>query len=244
MPHIGFDRAASYYDDTRGFADGVAERIRDAILAHTGSSPDTRFLELGVGTGRIALPFIRGGYNFTGVDISQPMMDQLMHKLATREDAPAQRYMLLQADITSLPVADGCYDVAIAVHVLHLVDGWQQALLEARRVLRKPGGWLFIARNEHRDQDDTSAHRMVNRQWETILQDLGVDRASLRPGVTGASGKGPDEAIETYLHVLGAETEQLVLVEHREYARLRTRNGTTSHRSSVFGRLAAARRCT
>ena len=139
-----------------------------------------------------------------------------MNKLATGEDAPAQRYMLLQADITSLPVADGCYDVAIAVHVLHLVDGWQQALLEARRVLRKPGGWLFIARNEHRDQDDTSAHRMVNRQWETILQDLGVDRASLRPGVTGASGKGPDEAIETYLHVLGAETERLVLVEHRE----------------------------
>ena len=42
MAHIGFDRAASYYDDTRGFAEGVAERIHDAILAYTGSSPDTR----------------------------------------------------------------------------------------------------------------------------------------------------------------------------------------------------------
>ena len=47
MSPVSFDRAAEYYDTTRGYADGSAERIRDAIVAYTAAGRDTRFLELG-----------------------------------------------------------------------------------------------------------------------------------------------------------------------------------------------------
>jgi len=47
MPGISFDRAAEYYDNTRGFPEGVAEQIRAAIVNYTGANFDTRFLELG-----------------------------------------------------------------------------------------------------------------------------------------------------------------------------------------------------
>jgi ubiquinone/menaquinone biosynthesis C-methylase UbiE len=214
VPSIAFDRAAEYYDSTRGFGPGVAECIRDAIVAYTGAGTQTRFLELGVGTGRIALPFIRAGYDYTGVDLSQPMMDQLALKLADDPHAQAYHYRLLRADITDLPFADASFDVAITVHVLHLVDGWQRALQEARRVLRTPGGWLLIARDAPADMATPSATRQVNAQWSAILKELGASRDLLLPGIKQSNRMHSDELLEAYLRELGAQTQVVTLAEH------------------------------
>jgi ubiquinone/menaquinone biosynthesis C-methylase UbiE len=82
MTSVSFDQAVSHYDETRGLALGVAEQIRDAIVQFTQVQTATaRLLELGVGTGRIALPFIEAGYDYIGVDISLAMMDQLKQKV-------------------------------------------------------------------------------------------------------------------------------------------------------------------
>src|SRR5215210_1189610 len=98
MPGVSFDRAAEYYDATRGYHTGSDARIRDAIVALTRSGPATRLLELGVGTGRIALPFIRAGYDYTGVDISLAMMDRLVAKLADDPGKVGYRFQLHQGD--------------------------------------------------------------------------------------------------------------------------------------------------
>lgn len=188
--------------------------MRDAIVAATHATPQTRFLELGVGSGRIALPFIRAGYDYTGVDLSQPMMDQLTRKLAAEPASQAHHYHLQQADVTQLPFADDSFDVAIAVHVLHLVDGWQQALREARRVLRTPGGQLLIAYETHASEGESSARHSVNAEWGRILRDLGVKREELAPGIRPSSHQHTNEALIDYLHELGARTEDLTLLEH------------------------------
>ena len=53
---VAFDRAAGYYDNTRGFPAGVEGEI-GALMAQAGDlSSASRVLEIGVGTGRIALP--------------------------------------------------------------------------------------------------------------------------------------------------------------------------------------------
>jgi ubiquinone/menaquinone biosynthesis C-methylase UbiE len=224
MPHIAFDRAACYYDATRALSAGVAEALRDAILAHTGAGPAARILELGAGTGRIALPFIQAGYNFTGVDLARPMLDQMAAKLSgavgpthpgAAGRAPSQP-LLVQADVTRLPLPSRTYDVAFAVHVLHLVDGWQAAVREAQRVLRAPGGWLLIARDERADADDASSRALVDDQWHRILEHLGVDWRSLRPGLRAWDGERPDAILEAYLRGLGARTECFTLLDHRE----------------------------
>jgi ubiquinone/menaquinone biosynthesis C-methylase UbiE len=210
MPSIVFDQAAEYYDSTRGYPEGVPERIRDAIVATTEASEETRFLELGVGTGRIALPFIRAGYDFTGVDLSQPMMEQISRKLAADSQADNYRYRLLEADITHLPFDDDSFDVAMAVHVLHLVDGWQQAIREAYRVLRKPGGELLLGQDAAIEDAPPSAQRLVNARWDAILAELGVERDRLVPGAPGSRAA----VIEPFLHELGAQTRSVTLVEH------------------------------
>jgi ubiquinone/menaquinone biosynthesis C-methylase UbiE len=53
---INFDRAASYYDETRGFPAGVEEQVGAFIAQSVNLDANSRVLEVGVGTGRIALP--------------------------------------------------------------------------------------------------------------------------------------------------------------------------------------------
>ena len=54
---------------------------------------------------------------------------------------------LHQTNITGLPFEAARFDVIIAVHVLHLVEAWQRAIREARRVLRPSGEAIFMAYN-------------------------------------------------------------------------------------------------
>lgn len=214
MPGIAFDQAADYYDQTRGFREGVAEQIRNAIVAYTEASLSTRFLELGVGTGRIALPFILGGYNFTGIDLSQPMMDRIESKLSKEPATPGlpRRYKLFEGDVTDLPFADNSFDVIIAVHVLHLVDGWQKALDEAKRVLQKPG-YLMVSHEEQKP--NTTKTSNINRQWYAILADMGIQYSALQPGLRPQWDRdSQDSRLVTYLHELGAQVEDVTLLEY------------------------------
>ena len=222
MTIISFDRAVDYYDETRGFLPGVAEQIRDVILSHTGAAKTTRFLELGIGTGRIALPFLEAGYDYDGVDISIPMMaklDEKLSQLAARRNTPhgTARCLLLQADVTHpLPLKSASYDILIAVHVFHLIQNWQALVRESHRVLKQKG-WLLIstddwaARDHAPEKHPSDADTEVNEQWNAILHDLGFNRNAARP-----FNRASDDDLRAFLETLGARTE---IVELLEYAR-------------------------
>ena len=210
MPGIAYDRAAAVFDATRGFPPGVAERFRAAVLRAAGDAKHARFLELGVGTGRIALPFFAAGDAYTGVDLSLPMLAQAARKLA--DAAAPHRAHLIQGDVCRLPCADGAFDLVLAVNVLHLVDDWRAALAEARRMLRRPGGRLLIARDRRRDvaaAGDTPA-QLVERQWAQILADLGRPRSPHPPSVWGRL----DAAAEAALRQMGASVERPAPLEY------------------------------
>lgn len=154
---MNFDPIADRYDQTRALPEGVPERVRDQIVASVGATDTTRFLEPGIGTGRIALPFILAGYDYTGVDLSERMMARLREKMG---DLP-NRLTLLQSDVTALPFPDHRFDAAIVVHVLHLVSAWRQALAEIRRVTA-PGGWLALASNSPRPGQE---YDLIRERW-------------------------------------------------------------------------------
>ncbi|HJW36741.1 MAG TPA: hypothetical protein VJ769_08885, partial [Actinomycetes bacterium] len=58
---VTFDRAAGFYDESRGLRPEVSELVADRAEEAVG--PAARLLEIGVGTGRIALPLHRRGRN-------------------------------------------------------------------------------------------------------------------------------------------------------------------------------------
>jgi ubiquinone/menaquinone biosynthesis C-methylase UbiE len=142
---IAFDRAADYYDRTRALPPEVMERVTELLvdeLAGRGTA-----LEIGVGTGRIALPLHEGGVELIGVDISKQMLDKLIERAAATSSgtapAGAMPFPVLLGDATRLPFATNSLRAAIAAHVLHLISDWRHALDEVVRVLT-PGGVFLV----------------------------------------------------------------------------------------------------
>jgi SAM-dependent methyltransferase len=100
---------------------------------------DGMCLEIGIGTGRIALPLARAGVSIVGVDISLEMLRRLVTKSGSSYPPIAA------ADATRLPFGDHRFASAIASHVFHLISDWKIAVAELLRVLR-PGGILLASR--------------------------------------------------------------------------------------------------
>jgi SAM-dependent methyltransferase len=73
------ERVASRYDDSSAamFSSEVVEPAVDLLAELAG---DGRALELGVGTGRIALPLAQRGVEVHGIDLSQAMVAKLREK--------------------------------------------------------------------------------------------------------------------------------------------------------------------
>ncbi|MCL4686514.1 methyltransferase domain-containing protein [Myxococcota bacterium] len=163
---VPFDRAADYYDATRGFPPGIEDAVADAIVATGRLQPTSRVLEIGVGTGRIALPLARRVGSVLGVDLSAPMLAKLLEKRGSLPVAPAR------ADATQLPYADDSVDAAVAVHVFHLIPGWRTVLHELARVLR-PGGRLLHG------FDDPARGAAWTRWRERADRQLGVENVGV-----------------------------------------------------------------
>lgn len=172
---IRFDAIAGAYDQVRGHPPEVAEQIGRAIATLAGNN--ALVLELGIGTGRIALPVASAGCRVVGIDISAAML----HAARAKEGGEALR--LLQGDIERLPFADGVFDATLAVHVLHLARDWRGALAEALRVLR-PGG-VFIQGRDWRDPQ-SCVGRLRSKLRETLMDLLPGSRP---PGAGAAIGQ-------------------------------------------------------
>src|SRR5215469_10236299 len=84
MSSISFDPMALQYDETMGYPPGVAERVAGSIQQTAQATRATSFLELAVGTGRLALPLASLGHTYSGLDISEHMLSQPVSKLLAR----------------------------------------------------------------------------------------------------------------------------------------------------------------
>ncbi|HWW45383.1 MAG TPA: class I SAM-dependent methyltransferase [Acidimicrobiia bacterium] len=182
-----FDRAAPFYDATRGLPGAAAAELTallTAELTHHG-----RCLEIGVGTGRIALGLHRAGVPMTGVDLSRPMMTVLVDKAGGHVPFP-----LAQADATALPFPARRFGAAVASHVFHLIPAWETALHELVRVVVH-GGRVLMDRG---GRDNASAQRAVRARFRAELGGGG------HPGVDHGS-----RDLEDALGALGATARPL-----------------------------------
>lgn len=131
-----FDRAADYYDRTRALSEAMMAHVVTTVSAElAGRGP---CLEVGIGTGRIAVPLARAGAELVGIDLSRPMLAKLIENAG-----PEMRIPVVQGDATALPFAADSFGAALGVHILHLIPEWQLAARELLRVVRS-GGVILI----------------------------------------------------------------------------------------------------
>jgi ubiquinone/menaquinone biosynthesis C-methylase UbiE len=98
-------------------------------------------LELGVGTGRVALRLARAGFHVTGVDISQQMLAQARRRLERQRDLTGS-VRLVQGDMANLRVRGRFRTVLVpfrAFHHLYTIERQLAALRAIRGRLRDDG---------------------------------------------------------------------------------------------------------
>jgi len=129
---VSFDTVAGTYDATRGLPGPLMERAVRAVADAIGR--DGLALEVGVGTGRFALPLRSLGIRVVGVDIAPKML-----AIARAKGCGD----LLLASALRLPFRDGAFRASTGIHVLHLIAAWREVLHELARVTRERFVTLF-----------------------------------------------------------------------------------------------------
>jgi ubiquinone/menaquinone biosynthesis C-methylase UbiE len=190
-------RVAHAYDRNRYHPPEVSGRIATAMVEPLDREfkGAAHFLEVGVGTGRIGMPIVARGVQFTGVDIDPEMMSVFRQKFG----GVSRRVSLVTADAQELPFTDASFQAVIAVHVWHLVPDLTRALDEAIRVTQ-PGGFLFEGWDA---PDATSAELEIQDAWCRALEKLGhpVQRGGHRSALNASEahlkgrGLNPEENV-------------------------------------------------
>lgn len=139
---------ASSYDGVAETFEQMSERYSkpaiERLLALAGIGPQDRVLDLGSGTGVVALraAAIATGGQVTGVDHSEGMLVQARRK--SEALGLGNRATFLKMDAEALAFPDASFDAAVSLYVLlHLPDPLA-ALRELHRVVR-PGGRVVVA---------------------------------------------------------------------------------------------------
>ena len=132
-------RVASWADVCAGPA---FQRFRDRVLSEAAPPPDADVVDIGCGTGLLALAFAPRVRRVWALDVSPGMVADIGRRA---EDAGIDNIIPLCADARVLPLPDDSIDIAVSSYALHHVDaeGKHESLDEAYRVLR-PGGRLII----------------------------------------------------------------------------------------------------
>jgi ubiquinone/menaquinone biosynthesis C-methylase UbiE len=188
---FAFDRRVSEeYDYLRSHPPAVSQQIGASILSLAGKN--ARILELGVGTGRIALPVVAAGGSVVGIDLSAEMLGRLQQRVV----GTGGKLFLVRADISQLPLSGGHFDSVVAVHVLHLVGAWRAALAGAMAVLR-PNGRFMLGRDWI--DPNSIAGEIQNEFRRVVVQIMGPQ---LKAPTSGSE-------IAKAINELGAVTEYL-----------------------------------
>jgi SAM-dependent methyltransferase len=174
------DRHARVYDRIYG-----SRFTPDAAVATLAKFADgSPLLELGVGTGRLAIPLAARGVQVDGIEGSTAMIEQL------RARPGNENVRVFQADLANFDLPRHDYSVAVcAVSTLFMLDGpqAQRSCVLSTAAHLQPGGLLLIEafrpdpnrfdadgrRTEHRLTSEGSTH-LVHSQHDPARQAITI----------------------------------------------------------------------
>ncbi|MCC6445046.1 MAG: class I SAM-dependent methyltransferase [Armatimonadetes bacterium] len=134
--NVDFGKTADDYARHRA---GFPEAFFDRLAAEGVLRPGIEATDLGTGTGTVALGLARRGCRVTGIDPSEPMLEQARNRAA--QEGSTVEFRTGTAEATGLPEASA--DLVAAGQCWHWFDR-PRAAAEAFRLLR-PGGHVVIA---------------------------------------------------------------------------------------------------
>ena len=175
-----WDRRANTFDDEIGHGLVSDEQRRawlDLLSRLVGSAPQ-RVLDVGCGTGFLALRFAELGHTVTGIDLAPQMIDRARRKA----EQANQQIDFHVGNAAALDSPDKSFDWVVARHVIWNLPDPARGVAEWLRVLR-PGGHLVLIEGKWADNEALAqsnarpASRILARVID-IAAALGVRRGS------------------------------------------------------------------
>ena len=162
-----FDELAELYDQTRGGEERGEQYAADvAARLPVGEGP---VLEVGVGTGVVALGLARRGCRVIGLDISSPMLSRARARLGA---------VVVLGDAMEMPLAAASVAHAVSVWVIQAVAEPERVFREVGRVLR-PGGRYVVCTTQRAAADD-----VIGKIVEDMTAAVDARRGGRPRGVT------------------------------------------------------------
>jgi len=128
-------------------------------------------LELGVGTGRVALPLAEAGYEVVGIDTSEAMLEQARASIAETKLPKGARLELQQGDMTSFDLGRTFGLVFVAANTLQhlLTTADQRACFQRARAHLEPGGiFAFSVRSPMSVDWDDDLQTPLLFEWARV----------------------------------------------------------------------------
>jgi demethylmenaquinone methyltransferase / 2-methoxy-6-polyprenyl-1,4-benzoquinol methylase len=139
-----FDKIAGYYDGTnRILSLGLDGHWRRRAVACLSPHPDRNYLDVGCGTGDVAIEILRQApdSSVSGIDRSEKMVE--IGRAKTNTAGLENSISLEIGDVLDLTFPDNYFDGAITSFCIRNVTDRRRGLTEICRVVR-PGGLLVI----------------------------------------------------------------------------------------------------
>jgi ubiquinone/menaquinone biosynthesis C-methylase UbiE len=177
-----WDRRADTFDDAIDHGLGSDEQRQawlDLLSRLAGRAP-RRVLDVGCGTGFLALRFAELGHTVTGIDLSPQMIDRARRKA----DQASLQIDFRVGDAAALDDPNESYDLVTARHVIWNLPNPERGVAEWVRVLA-PGGRLALIEGKWADNEALASaqSRPISRLIARVLDSV--------PAVVLRSGRYP-----------------------------------------------------
>lgn len=167
---VDFSANAAIYDRRHGAS--VSDEGLDRLWRAAGMSAGDRVLDIGAGTGRVAIPLATQRCRVVALEPASGMVEQLRRKDGDGRVQP------LVAEGSALPFPPGSFNVVVIARLLYLTPDWRAILDEACRVLSISGILLHEWGNGEADEEWVRIREEARRLFERA----GVT-APFHPGV-------------------------------------------------------------
>ncbi|MGD2132004.1 MAG: class I SAM-dependent methyltransferase [Maricaulaceae bacterium] len=147
-----YSSIAEVYDASRGYPPHVLSEVFELILDDRDLAA-VRIVDIGAGTGLLAVPLAEQVACVVAVDPSEEMLGVLRRKA---DASGATNIETMRGVAEALPVPASSFDIAITSHVLHLTDR-ERADQEIDRVLNDEGAHVDCRCNWPKHRQDIEA---------------------------------------------------------------------------------------
>jgi SAM-dependent methyltransferase len=159
--HVDFSANSKIYDHRHGdvISDQLAQTIANRLRR------DATIIDIGAGTGRVAVALASNGLQVVAVDPAVPMLQTMQRK------SGGALVLAVAAEGTHLPFRRNSADAVVLARLLYLVTDWQSLLRAAKEVLRQRG----ILFHEWGNGAASEAWVQVREMARSLFQEAGVE---------------------------------------------------------------------